>query len=666
MDARAIRSCTAAVLWSGVITMGAFAIGCDLILGIEKLSMQEYGVRGIATGLGGPVAVELHHSEGSDILSVTQDGPFAFGTRLRRGDSYTVALVDSALPCVLRDQTGVVTDTDASIELTCTGASLASLVVSNIAPEIPLMLGTTEYTVELPLLQQSVRLMATVAIPGDKLSIEGMSVPSGESSEPLTLNLGDNVIDIVVENGIGWRRKYQVTLRRATQLAQYAYGKASNSGADDEFGRSVALAGDTLAVGAAYEVGNSSDNGAAESGAVYVFRRTGTSWQQEAYLKASNGDVGDKFGWSVALTGDTLAVGATGEDSAARGPGSDEGDNGATDSGAVYVFRRSESSWQQEAYIKASNADAGDEFGHSLVLAGDTLAVGTWGEDSVATDPADNSAVQSGAVYVFRWSGTSWQQEAYLKASNTGAGDSFGYSVALTGDTLAVGAIYEASAAKGVDGNQGDDNARRSGAVYVFRRSGTSWQQEAYIKASNTGADDEFGRSVALVGDTLAVGALGEDSAAAGLDGNQDDNTATDSGAVYVFRRDGFSWQQEAYVKASNTGASDYFGVRVALVDDMLAVGAVGEASDGTGPGNNSAVLSGSVYVFRRSGTSWQQEAYVKASNPDADDYFGDCVALTSDTLVVGAWGEASTASGIDGDQANNGALDSGAVYIFH
>jgi trimeric autotransporter adhesin len=122
-----------------------------------------------------------------------------------------------------------------------------------------------------------------------------------------------------------------------------------------------------------------------------------------------------------------------------------------------------------------------------------------------------------------------------LKASNTGAGDRFGYSVALSGDTLAVGAYGEASAAQGVGGNQDDNGATDSGAVYVFRRSGSAWAQEAYLNASNTGVSDYFGYSVALSGDTLAVGAFYEDSAAPGVGGNQGDNSASGSGAVYVF-----------------------------------------------------------------------------------------------------------------------------------
>jgi cysteine-rich repeat protein len=571
---------------------------------------------------------------------------------------------------------------------------LASLAVSGFAPAIELMPDTFEYEVELPLSQSSATVTATVATPGDTLTIAGAPVASGVPSAELPLNLGDNPVDIVVETPAGVQRLYRLTLRRAGQLAQYGYGKASNTGVSDLFGYSVALSGDTLAIGALYEAsaaqgvgGDQDDNSAPGSGAVYVFRRTGTAWQQEAYLKASNTGANDLFGASVALSGDTLAVGARGEDSAAQGVGGNQDDESATDSGAVYVFRRTGTVWQQEAYVKASNTGAGDSFG-VVALAGDTLAVGARGEDSAAQgvggNQADESATQSGAVYVFRRTGTVWQQEAYVKASNTDVFDGFGTSVALAGDTLAVGAPYEASAAQGVGGNQADESMVDSGAVYVFRRTGTVWQQEAYVKASNTGAGDEFG-IVALAGDTLAVGARFEDSAAPGVDGNQADESMVDSGAVYVFRRTGTVWQQEAYVKASNPGAgdgtltafSDEFGRSVALAGDTLAVGAPYEASAAQGVGgnqdNDDAPYSGAAYVFRRTGTAWQQEAYVKASNTeDRDngevigDAFGHSVALAGDTLAVGALYESSAAQGVNGDQADNGAWDSGAVYIFH
>ena len=469
--------------------------------------------------------------------------------------------------------------------------------------------------------------------------------------------------------------------------ALQAYVKASNTDAGDAFGFAVALSGDgnTLAVGAPSEAsattgigGNQADNTAASAGAVYVYTRSGTTWAQQAYIKASNTGAGDRFGTSVALSSDgsTLAVGAIGEASALTGVtagivNETTAGNAAPGAGAVYVFTRSiAGTWSQQAYVKASNTGAADNFGSSVALSGDgsTLAVGAIGEDG--------SAAEAGAVYVFtRDVGGIWSQQAYVKASNAGALDLFGFSVALSGDsnTLAVGAIGESSA---VGGTPTDNTAPSAGAVYVFTRSVATWTQQAYVKASTIGAGDQFGFSVALSGDgnSLAVGAIGEASAATGIGGNQTDNTAPDAGAVYVFTRDvGGVWRQQAYVKASNTGAGDQFGFSVSLSGDgnTLAVGAIGESSAAVGIGgnqtDNTAADAGAVYVFTRSVATWTQQAYVKASNTGAGDRFGTSAALSSDgtTLAVGATGEDSSATGIGGSQADNSAVGAGAVYVF-
>jgi hypothetical protein len=476
---------------------------------------------------------------------------------------------------------------------------------------------------------------------------------------------------------------------------QQAYIKASNTGAGDFFGGSVALSGDgnTLAVGVTGEAsaatgigGDQADNTAADAGAVYVFTRSGATWVQQAYLKASNTGAGDSFGGSVALSndGNTLAVGAKFEGSAATGIGGNQANNTAAQAGAVYIFTRSGTAWSQQAYVKASNTGAGDGFGFSLALSGDgnTLAVGTPFEASAATgvggNQADNTAFGAGAVYVFTRSGTTWTQQAYVKASNTGASDIFGFSVALSGDgnTLAVGAYLEDSAATGIGGNEADNSASSAGAVYVFSRNQFGvWGQRAYVKASNTGAFDEFGASLALSGDgnTLAVGAPAEDSAATGVGGNEVDNTASFAGAVYVFTRSGTAWAQQAYVKASNTGTGDEFGTSIALSSDgnTLAVGAIDEDSASTGVGgdqvDNTASGAGAVYVFTRSGTHWVQRTYVKASNANAGDQFGSRIALSGagSTLAVGAPQERNAATGVGADQNDNSAASAGAVYVF-
>ena len=333
---------------------------------------------------------------------------------------------------------------------------------------------------------------------------------------------------------------------------------------------------------------------ATDSGAVYVFTRdAAAAFAQQAYIKASNTDADDQFGNGVALSGDTLVVGAYLEDSAATGIDGDQSNNNAPNSGAVYVFTRDAAGvWSQQAYIKASNTDAVDQFGVAVALSGDTLAVGARREESTATgidgNQSDNSSFKAGAVYVFtRDAAEVWSQQAYIKASNTDADDLFGGLdlIALSGDTLAVGARFETSGATSIDGDQSNNSTREAGAVYMFTRDGAGvWSQQAYVKASNTGFTDQFGNRLALSGDTLVVGARFEDSGATGIDGDQDDNTANDSGAAYVFTRDGAGlWSQQAYVKASNADAGDEFGIDVALAGDTLVVGARLEDSAATG-----------------------------------------------------------------------------------
>ena len=330
-------------------------------------------------------------------------------------------------------------------------------------------------------------------------------------------------------------------------------------------------------------------------------------------------------------------------------------------------------------YFKASNPNSNDFFGQAVSLSGDgnTLAVGAYAEDSAATgvngNQADNSASNAGAVYVFTRVAGVWSQQAYLKASNTGSNDLFGTAVALTsdGNTLAVAAQGEASAAAGINGDQTDNSATDASAVYVFTRTSGVWSQQAYLKSSNLEAGDRFQNiAISADGGTLAVGAPGEDSSATGVNGDQSDNLAVDSGAIYVFTRSASTWSQQAYLKASNTGGSDLFGAALALSADgnTLAVDAVGEDSAATGidgsQGNNAALHSGAVYVFTRSGSTWSQQAYVKASNTDANDSFGSALAISGDgnTLSAGAFGESSLATGINGNQADNSGSGAGAV----
>jgi hypothetical protein len=363
---------------------------------------------------------------------------------------------------------------------------------------------------------------------------------------------------------------------------------------------------------------------------------------------------------------------------------------------------------RQVAYLKAGNPDMGDHFacggslpghiGGALAISadGNTAVVGAPHESSAARgingNAGDNSLYNSGAAYVFVRRGDAWVQQAYVKASNAGQSDLFGMTVALSadGNTLAVAAPWERSAATGVNGNQNDDSMPQAGAAYIFTRSGETWSQQAYIKASNTGrpanpddplADgDQFGSALALSGDgnTLAVGAITEDSVATGINGNGADDSAASAGAVYVYARTGGAWSQQAYVKGSNTEAADLFGYRVALNQDGSTLIAAGYDEDGPGRGvnvdqGNGANGSGALYVFRRAGTTWQQEAYLKGSRSEGNDALGFSVAVSADgnTIAAGAADESCLVGGVNPqgcttdkpEDASGGS--SGAAYVW-
>jgi hypothetical protein len=426
------------------------------------------------------------------------------------------------------------------------------------------------------------------------------SASTGINGDQTDTGQRGGAVYVYVKSGLTW--------------VQQAYVKAPvASDFGDSFGWSVSLSsdGNTLAVGVKGENssatgigGDQTDNSASSPGAVHVLTRSGTTWAYQAYIKASV--ITSAFGWSVDLSsdGNTLAVGAF----------QDAGGGGGA--GAVFVFTRSGTTWVQEEYITASNSGAGDNFGWSVSLSsdGNTLATGAPSEQSSATgingDQADNSVAgqKSGAAYVFTRSGITWTQQAYIKASNTDADDNFGESLAISGDgnTLAVSAVREQSIATGIDGNQSDNSADRSGAAYIYTLSAGTWTQQAYIKASNTNVDDRFGRSIALNsdGNTLAVGAKHEDSIAKGINGDQAADTTSNSGAVYIFIRNGTTWIQKAYVKPASTLGSETFGDSVSFSDDgnTLAVGAIGE--QGNSPGVNGDQTSrgignaGAVYLY--------------------------------------------------------------------
>src|SRR3989475_2140493 len=471
---------------------------------------------------------------------------------------------------------------------------------------------------------------------GVALSGDGSTLAVGapyESSGAKGINGNQN------DNSVYNAGAVYIFVQRNNNWSQQAYIKASNPGQSYKFGFHVSLSqdGNTLAVSAPGEAsaakgvnGDQNDKSIPLAGAVYVFTRAGTTWSQQAYIKASNtgepgvGDQfpeGDQFGFSIGLSadGNTLAVGAMGEDSGATGINGDQNDNTQPGSGAVYIFTRNGSTWSQQAYIKASNTFANTLFGYAVGLSadGNTLAASSYDEGGSArtiNGVQDRNRRGSGAIYVFTRTGTTWTQQAYLKASNAEFMDSLGYSLAISqdGNTVAGGAADEDCKMPGIfpgettvcDNDSSTDAS--SGAAYVFVRNGTTWSQQAFIKASNPGTNDWFGSRMALSGDgnTLAVGSQLENGGSKGINGDQKNQSAEDSGTIYFFTRNGTTWTQTAYVKASNAEAYDEFGSAMALSRDgkLMAVGARGEASAAKAvngnQNDNSAPGAGAVYIF--------------------------------------------------------------------
>lgn len=426
-----------------------------------------------------------------------------------------------------------------------------------------------------------------------------------------TATLTTGVTDLAghpLSNPVIWQFS---TLAVATEQAKLT---AADAAAEDQFGISVAIDDDTFVVGA---YGN--DDAGSSSGSAYVFVRSGTTWAQEVKLIASDAASQDQFGFSVDVSGDTALVGANGDDSACPsvlGPSTPISMN--CGSGAAYVFVRSGTAWSEQAKLTSSDLAAGDSFGSALALDGNTAVVGAQGDD--------DSGMSSGSAYVFARAGTTWSQQAKLTATDPGIGDSFGLSVALDGDTALVG-------------ENGDvDGGNINGAVYVFVRSGTTWTQQAKLTATDGVAQDQFGISVALSGETAVVGASG------------DDDSGRNSGSAYVFLRSGTTWSQQASLRASDAAPADGFGGAVTLNGDTAVVGA--KMDDG------SVRDSGSAYVFLRSGTAWTLQKKLIATDAGLDVRLGRSLATSGGAIVIGP--------GMAGSSSDDGGTpSSGSVYVF-
>ncbi len=336
-----------------------------------------------------------------------------------------------------------------------------------------------------------------------------------------------------------------VFTRSAGTWTEQAKLTASDAMPFDKLGFSVAVSGDTVVAGAPRDPGDPT-----EPGAAYVFTRTAETWSQQAKLTASDGAVGNQFGYSVAVSGDTLVVGAVTDDV-----------GGNIRQGSAYVYTRTGGTWtQQGPKITAAKGAAGDGFGQSVAVSGDTAVVGAISGDGAVDD--------QGSAHVFTRTGGTWTEEATLNAADGSANDQFGFWVGVDGDTAVVGAPFD------------DVGARDQGSAYVFARIAGSWPQQSQLTASDGAQMDLFGRSVAVSGDTIVVGAQYDDV-----------GTSIKQGSAYVFTRTGAMWPEETKLAASDGAVGALFGVSVGVSGDTAVVGAGFET---VGPN----VHQGAAYVF--------------------------------------------------------------------
>lgn len=373
--------------------------------------------------------------------------------------------------------------------------------------------------------------------------------------------------------------------------SQQAKLTSSNNSGNDKFGERVAIDGNIAVVGAP----NYDTSGGINSpkGAAYVFTRSGSTWTQQAMIQSNDIAVGDTFGITVAISGNTIIVGAEYEDGSS---------SSATNYGSVYVFTGSGSSWTQQAKLGDPSPSTNDWFGSkSIAISGNTIVIGSIYSDDTATN--------SGTAHVYTRSGSTWTYRTQLEASDAAQSDRFGAGVQINGNTILVGAY----------GEGGSGNSR--GAVYAFisNNNWSSWTQQAKLTASDAQDYDYFGYGLDLDGDTAVIGAFGED------------NIGSNSGSAYVFTRSGTTWSQQQKLTASDTAFGYDIGLSVAIEGSLIALGARGADSD-----------TGAVYIFKLDGSTWTEEEKLVSDEAVQNDDFGEYISLSSDYLIASTKDEAA------------------------
>ena len=366
----------------------------------------------------------------------------------------------------------------------------------------------------------------------------------------------------------------------------------SDGAADERFGSSVSISGDYAILGAPFD----NDKGS-KSGSAYIFKRDGDTWSQQAKILPADGEIYDQFGTSVSICGDFAIVGSF---------------HDSNMTGSAYIFKRNGTKWVQQAKLLASDGAVDDWFGFTVSIYNDYAIIGAPYDD--------DKGISSGSAYIFKRNGDTWSQQAKIVAADGAAYDQFCYgyyTVSICGDLAIVGSPDD------------DDKGENSGSVYVFKRDGTKWAQQAKLLASDGKADQWFGCSVSLNGDLAIIGAY------------HDDNHGFRSGSAYTFKWDGKSWNQQQKIIPADVDTGDWFGYSVSVNGDLASIGAP------------HLFFAGAVYVFRWDGKNWNQQAKLIPSDGAPTDLFGWSAAIGKDLVIVGSFAD------------DDNGTDSGSAYIY-
>lgn len=438
-------------------------------------------------------------------------------------------------------------------------------------------------------------------------------------------------------------------------LSQRSFIQPLNIGSSDQFGKIVVIDNDTLVVGVPGEDSNyigvfnsqpTEDNSSSNSGAVYIYKKNGTTWVLEAFIKSPTPAISQAFGQAIAIKDDYLVIGAPGEDAGTNGivnSPTGNSDTSASNSGAVYFYKRSGSVWTQISYIKADDNITNLFFGSSVAISNDHIIVGA---------PDDyHSFTGGGAIYTYRIDadGNSVSYLNKITPSNLKSDMNFGYSLAISNNYLAISAPFDSATSSGISSTLDYSNgSNSSGAVYLYQLDGISFNFAKVIKppVNNLTINYNFGLALALHNSTLAIGSPSDPSAQNSISLTAPVDTGSyDSGAIHVYNYDGTDLNYEAFLKTTHSFSADLFGRSISIYGDYILAGNNYDTNSksiifqGLDPWifAGSSVLndSGAAYLFKRTTGTWTQDKYIKPSTNLNGAYFGASLSIFNNQLAI-------------------------------